>query len=102
MCTVSYVSDYARREWEDWVFKPQPGTTGYPALGPYVVPPKPVSREEFEELKAKVEELKTLLLAAKAYDEKTGQPHCEAEDKVAVLKKIADYFGVDLKEVFDD
>lgn len=59
-----------------------------------------VTREEFDELKKAVEEMKNVLLRAKEYDEKTGQPDCEMEDKVDVLKKIAKLVGVDLSEVF--
>jgi cell division FtsZ-interacting protein ZapD len=57
-----------------------------------------VSQEEFNKLKAELEELKKLLIAAKIFDEKTGQPHCEAEDKVALLKRVADALGVDIKD----
>lgn len=59
------------------------------------------TRAEFEALKKEIEELKILLQAAKKYDEATGQPHCEQDDKVAFLKKVAEWVGVDLNEVFD-
>lgn len=95
MCVVSAIGDYTAKEWKHWIYRPEP-------WNPVIVPPNPVSREEFEELKDKLEELKTLLLAAKAYDEKTSQPHCEVEDKVAVIKKLMEYFGVDSKDIFDE
>jgi hypothetical protein len=105
MCAVSQVGDYATREWEGWIYRPStssPSTGPNPFLTPIVVkPPTEVSREEFDTLKKKVEELHTLLLAAKKYDEVTDQPHCEVDDKVAVIKKIAEYFGVDMKDVFE-
>jgi hypothetical protein len=102
MCTVSNIGDYGRREWDEWIkypgkLNPVPGY--YPQ--PVVTPPKDITREEFEALKKRVEALHELLLAAKKYDEQTDQPHCEADDKVAVIKKIAEYFGVDMKDVFD-
>ena len=59
-----------------------------------------VSRKEFEELKAEVTALKDLLIAAKIYDEKTGQPNCEKEEKIALLKNLADQLGIDMSEVF--
>ena len=45
-------------------------------------------------------ELKKLLLAAKGYDEKTGQPDCETDDKVALIKAVAEAVGVDFDSVF--
>lgn len=66
-----------------------------------IFPPAPeVSRADFDALKREVEEMKKLLLRAKKYDEETGQPDCEMEDKVALLKKVAQLVGVDLSEVF--
>lgn len=65
----------------------------------YSVPSTP-TREEFEALKKEVEELKKLLLAAKEYDEKTGEPDCEIDEKVEVIKKIAKLVGVDMESVF--
>jgi hypothetical protein len=59
-----------------------------------------VSRAEFDTLKRDMTELKELLKAAKKYDEATGQPECETEDKVALIKKLAAIVGVDMKEIF--
>jgi hypothetical protein len=59
-----------------------------------------VSKEEFEKLKKEVEEMKQLLIKAKIYDEQNHEPNCEMEDKISLLKKIAELVGVDLKEVF--
>lgn len=46
------------------------------------IPSVPPSREEFETLKREVQELKKVLVAAKEYDDATGQPDCEMEEKV--------------------
>ncbi len=59
-----------------------------------------ISRQEFEDLKKEVEEMKKLLIRAKEYDERTGQHDCEMEDKVETLKKIAKLVGVSLDDVF--
>jgi len=59
-----------------------------------------VTKIEFDALKKEVEEMKAILKKAKLYDEQTGQPHCEMEDKVSKLKEIAKLMGVDLSEVF--
>lgn len=104
MCTVSYIGDY----WGKRV------SNNYPWVEPYVVPyPYPadkniminsaglgVSVEEFNQLKKEVEELKKLLQAAIKFDKETNQPHCEQEEKIAMIKKIAELVGVDLNDVF--
>lgn len=84
MCVVSMITD----GWKDQF--------------PHRFPEFPnITRGEFEALKKEVEELKKLLLEAKKFDEITGQPNCEMEDKVKLLKEIAKVVGVDLKSVFN-
>ncbi len=63
---------------------------------------KLVPAEEWDALKAEVAELKELLLAAKKYDEATGQKDCEMEEKIELLRKIGDALGISLEEVFKD
>ena len=60
-----------------------------------------VSRQEFEELKKEVQSLVKLLKAAKIYDEEMGQKDCEMEEKVALIKGLAEFLDVDLEDVFD-
>lgn len=62
----------------------------------------PVSPEDFAALKREVEELRELLKAAKRFDEATDQPDCELDEKVAFLRTVAEFVGVDLDEVFGD
>ena len=83
MCVVSMVGDAYNERWK-WV--PQ-------------VPANPNYRAEFDALKADVEEMKTLLRAAKRIDELTGQPDCENAEKLAVLRRVAELVGVDLADV---
>ena len=93
MCVVSNVGDY----WKDRL----PNT--YPWINPNPSQPflyNQPTREEFEQLKQEIQELKLLLKAALRYDEKTNQPHCEQEEKIALIKKLAEYVGVDLSDVF--
>ncbi len=89
MCTISIVMD-------DWTRRHQelqpPMVTFWPPAGP--------SREEFDALKAEVESMKKLLIAAKLYDKETGQPDCESEDKIALFRKLAQMLGVDISEIF--
>jgi len=56
----------------------------------------PVTRFEFDALKEEVESLKKLLQAAKIYDEETGQPNCEIEEKMQMIKEYAESLGVEL------
>lgn len=70
---------------------------------PYDYPNYPlISREEFDKLKKEVEELKLLLKQAKQFDEATKQRDCEMDEKIVLIKKIADAVGVDMKDVFKD
>lgn len=90
MCTVSMVTDHFRDGYLNrW---PQPQSTTF------TIPP--ISREEFDALKREVEDMKKLLLRAKEYDERNGEPDCEMEEKVAIVKKVAELVGVNLDEVF--
>lgn len=102
MCTVSNIGS----GWGD-TFPER-----YPWFQPYVpyvapeLPPIPavipgVSQDEFNRLKREVEELRKLLAAAKEFDAATGQPDCEMDEKVALIKRVAEYVGVDLKDLLD-
>lgn len=100
MCFVSNIG----RGWNDtfpdrypWV---SPYTQPAPVPMPAVIPG--VSQDEFNRLKREVEELKKLLAAAKAFDAATGQPDCEMDEKVALIKKVAEFVGVDLSDVLDE
>lgn len=87
MCSVSYISEPYAKLWEPYTVPPN--STGW-RLFP--------TAQEFDALKAEVAALKDLLLAAKRFDERTGQKDCQHEDKVAVLRRVAELVGVDLSE----
>ena len=72
--------------------------TRWPSVTVYPEPSVP--RHEFDALKKEVQELRELLLAAKKFDEETGQPNCEIDEKVEMIKKIAELVGVDMQDVF--
>lgn len=96
MCVVSNIGDdYGRTFPYRW---PQIQTV--PNTNTFVVESE-VSKEDFDKLKAEVEELKKLLQAAKEYDAATGQANCEMDEKVALIKQIAELVGVDLGDLFE-
>lgn len=72
----------------------------WPQFVPHTSFPMGVPQADFDALKKEVEELKKLLKAANAFDKATGQPHCEMDDKVKLLKAIAKMVGVDLGDAF--
>lgn len=101
MCIVSNIGDGWGRSFPDrypWAYPQQPTVT------PNVVVEQllPPSRAEFDRLKAEVEQLRALLLQGKAFDEATGQPDCHNDEKVALIRKIAELVGVDMSDVFGE
>lgn len=102
MCVTSAVTtDWMHRHPTYVLPNPPLGGLPPPVVGGYYLTDAP-SRAEFEALKKEMEELKKLLLAAKRYDEATGQPDCEMEDKVELITKLAKLVGVDMQEVFNN
>lgn len=110
MCIISAVSDGYHKDFFDkhpWIpVQPQPFTPN--PVGPIKIE-KPmvvmpdlnrVTRQEFDELKKEIEELRLLLLAAKRYDEQTGQPNCAMEEKVEFILRMGELLGVDMTQVF--
>src|SRR4029077_15180212 len=99
MCTVSMIGDHYRDKWKEYPWWVEPYTSPYttpftpnispPPLAPMIQKITEISRVEFEALKKEVEELKKLLVRAKEYDEKNGEPNCEMDEKVAILRAVA-------------
>jgi len=89
MCVISMVGDFYSDKW-----KPQLG-------GPlFTTTIQGVSKEEFDALRKEVLEMKELLKRAKAYDTEKGEPNCEQEEKIKILKKVAEAVGVSLEDIF--
>jgi len=113
MCAVSAVMDNWKNTWPNI---PPVNFPSNPFPGPITVQPslklmpdyqplfhdptEYVTKEEFDKLKREFEAFKKLLLAAKEYDEATDQPGCEMEEKVALVRKVADTLGVNVDDVF--
>lgn len=90
MCTVSFIGD----QWTERY--PQRYPDFYPV--PTIIPPG-ASKEEVDALRNEVAELKKLLGAAKEFDDATGQPDCETEEKVGLLRRLGRLLGIDLDDV---
>jgi hypothetical protein len=90
------VGDFYGDKWK-WVPTSQPFPT---VTQPQVTIVSGVSREEFEQLRREVADMKELLIRAKRYDAENGEPDCELDEKIATLKRVADLVGVSLDDVF--
>lgn len=96
MCSVSFVGDHYTQKFQNW-----------PGLASQPVPSQTtqttilagVSQADFDALKKEVLEMKELLKKAKLYDEQTGQKDCVMEEKVALLRKVAEAVGINLDDV---
>lgn len=79
----------------DWAFRQQ--TTG--------IVQDIQLRAEFEQFRVEVRQemlaLKELLMAAKKFDEATGQPDCEQAEKVEKLRQMAKLVGIDMDDVIN-
>lgn len=95
MCSVSMVGDHYRDMWKDNPLTRQPSIQQWPP-GAFDSSP---TRSEFNELKRQVEEMKLLLARAKKYDEDNGEPECEIDEKMDLLRKVAKLVGVELDDV---
>jgi|ERR1041385_1011158 len=98
MCVVSMIGDHYRNKW--YPQGPAPTVPPQPYIWPVTITQSGPTQAEFDKLKKEVMEMKDLLTRAKVYDEITGQKNCEMEDKIAVLRKVADLVGVSLDEIF--
>lgn len=58
-----------------------------------------VSVQELNALRVEVIELRKLLEAAKKFDRATGQPDCEMDEKVKLIRSLAEQLRVDLGDV---
>lgn len=95
MCVVSNIGDVWGKKWTEhppWPLQPHPVDIQIGQIFPQV------PRQEFDALKKEVELLGELLKAAKKYDRETGQPDCEQEDKMKLLRKVAEAVGINLDD----
>lgn len=84
MCVVSMIHD----DWNRRTFPDTPVQDIFKSIDF-------ATRAELEELRKEVESLKKLLKAAKIYDEETGQPDCDVDEKTQLLRKICEKLEID-------
>lgn len=84
MCVVSMVMDHYKDKWN----------TPKPPIVPFIYPKIP-SQDE-------IDEFRKLLERAREYDKKNNQPHCENDEKKALLKKLASEWGINISFVDEE
>lgn len=89
MCVVSNIVDQGVRDINDWkkTFRPDLDSFTKEFL----------TQTEISDLKRRVTALEEMLKAAKIYDEVTGQPDCESEQKKQQLQELADELGIEIE-----
>lgn len=98
MCVSSMIGDHYRDKWgqQPWF----PGIQIFPQSQPPLTGVfTPISRQEFDDLRRDVGEMKELLRRAKIYDEKNNEPACEMEEKMDLLRRVAKLVGVEIDDV---
>lgn len=97
MCVYSMIGDHYNDKWrEQYPWVPQTIPASDSNINIY---PAAITRAEFDELKRDVLEMKELLKRAKIYDEEHGEPDCQKDEKIALLRKIAELVGIDMEDV---
>ena len=99
MCVVSMITD----GWSETVPNNYPWTVPPQTTkrDPIIIPDT-ATRQEVEALRREVRELRELLIKAKAFDESTGQPDCDSDEKTALFTMLAKELGVDMSDVFPE
>ena len=87
MCVVSNIYDYGRQQIEQQ----------WPWVTPSIesVPPE-VTKEDIAEIRRELAELRDLIKAGQRYDEATGQPDCELEEKTELIRRLAELLDVEI------
>lgn len=104
MCVVSMIADHYRDRFKDpldeWKRMSPSPVLPMPGIN-YPLPNHPKDHSaELEQLRKEVLDMKELLKKAIKYDADNNEPHCEQEEKIAVLRKVAEAVGVNLDDVF--
>ena len=90
MCAVSMVGNQFHQGWSQQV-------QGAGSLQNFL---QSITRQEFENLKQEVFQLRDELKKAKAQDIANNEPDCSHEHKVDLLRQMAKAFDVNLDDIF--
>jgi hypothetical protein len=97
MCTYSMIADHYKDKWSPLSQYVYPQTTPLGTPWPAALPDPEIAK-----IREELADMKKLLLKAIEYDKKNGSPHCEMKEKVDFLKKVAEFVGVDIKEIIQE
>jgi len=97
MCVYSMVADDWSKRHRDF-YEPILTPDSFKITFPDQAATKADLEELRQELRKELKELKKLLKAAAEYDAATGQPDCEQEEKIALIRKMAELTGVDMED----
>lgn len=106
MCAVSMMIEYYQKDFPNrwpWYEPPKeipPSRTS--TTTEFIFDPPPDIEVQVQKLKDEVSELKDLLKQTKKFDEATGQPDCEMESKINFVRQLADFVGVEMRDVFPE
>lgn len=110
MCVVSNIGD-SYRDRDGWPWRPVMPQYPYIPADPTIpdqskkdfqeeiarILKKQVDGTEIDDLKKRIEALEEMLKAGKKLDAETGQPDCELDEKVELLKRLAKELGVEIQ-----
>ena len=102
MCVVSMIGDHYGEKWEPYKKSggiPWPYHPPFPTIYPTEPPPQSLDALELAKLRKEVEEMKELLKRAIDYDKRNNEPHCEQEEKMKFLRRVAESVGISLDDV---
>ncbi len=105
MCTYSAIADNFRRtapERHPWIppviINPHDVTKRDVENNNFVYTEPLATKQDIADLRKEMLALKDILKAALKFDEETGQKDCEQEDKIRMIRELAEMVGVDMED----
>jgi len=99
MCVVSNLGYYYGHRRDGWPWQPYVPTIPLIPAAPtdFTKRLAEIARDhDISDLKQRIEALEKMLREAKKFDAETGQPDCEMDEKVELLKRLAKDLGVEI------
>ena len=92
MCVVSMIFEHYEDKWDRYSWYPKNPS---PPFIPITIP-----KDDIEDIKKDLEELKRLIKRGRKYDIANNQPDCESDEKSRIIRHIASACGMEVT-VFD-